>query len=625
VSTDRLDDALVGNQGPVDDSLVLEEKARVALIQVKRVPLLLFLVDLGCAAIAWQAGAGPLVWWWLAAITIVVKLRSVWLMRLASQGMPTSRLLAIIAVSMMLQGLVNSLIVPLVAVLPDARAHYAISVIMIGLAAGAMAPAAGHLPIYMPWAIMAGSVLGGSWWWRGTQEGYVFAFLLVALIVLLAGFVRDQGVSIKRLVATAENLRRSRDRAELAHAQAEAARQQANLANQARTRFFASASHDLRQPLHALSISTTALHNLASQHDDDRLTGVSGIMRRALAESKNLLDSLLEISELDAGAIHANRQPMELGQLFDQIRHECAAAAEEKGLVLTSTFDASLALQSGWYADADPWLLKRILLNLVGNAIKFTPGGSVNLSAALDPTTGSWHVRVRDTGPGIAQAEREKVFEEFYQLGNPHRDRKRGLGLGLPIVRRLAGLMGATVQITHSSNLGTTFEVCLPAIQQALPPPSTASEATAPVSLSAFEGKGYRILVIDDEQEVRTALHGLFTAIGWLPCVVADGPTAIATLDQGWQPDGIMVDYRLHADINGLDVLQALRNNGCQAPAVLVTGDTSPDRIAAAQASGLPILYKPVDGVVLVALLDRLCVAARRSEASVRGSVVQVN
>ncbi len=613
VSTDRLNDALGSNPGPVDDSLVLEEKARVALIQVKRVPMLLFLVDLGCAAIAWQAGAGWMVWGWLAAITLVVKLRSVWLLRLAGQGMPAGKLLTLIAGTMMLQGLVNTMIVPMVAVLPDARARYAISVIMIGLAAGAMAPAAGHLPIYMPWAVMAGSILGGSWLWRGTHEGYVFAFLLVALIVLLAGFVRDQGVSIKRLVATAENLRRSRDRAEMAHAQAEAARQQAHLANQARTRFFASASHDLRQPLHALSISTTALHNLASQHDDDMLSDVSGIMRRALAESKNLLDSLLEISELDAGAIKANRQPVDLGLLFDQIRQECAAAAQDKGLVLTSTFDTSLSLQSDWYADADPWLLKRILNNLVGNAIKFTPGGSVNLSAVLDAPAGCWHVRVRDTGPGIAQAEQERVFEEFYQIGNPHRDRKRGLGLGLPIVRRLAGLMGATVQIADSSNLGTTFDVCLPAVQQALPPPSAVNESSAPVSLSAFEGKGYRILVIDDELEVRTALQGLFTAIGWLPCVVADGPTAIATLDQGWQPDAIMVDYRLHADINGLDVLKVLRNNGCQAPAVLVTGDTSPDRIVAAQASGLPILYKPVDGVVLVALLDRLCVAARRA------------
>lgn len=615
---DRTDADSASFSDAIDGPLVLEEKARVALIQVKRVPALLFLVDLGCAVIAWQAGAGPLVWWWLAVITLVVKWRSTWLLRLAGQGVPADKLLKLIAITMMLQGLVNTMVVPLVAVLPDARAHYAISVIMIGLAAGAMAPAAGHLPIYLPWALMAGSMLGGSWLWRGTQEGQVFAFLLVALMVLLAGFVRDQGVSIRRLVATAENLRRSRDRAETAHAQAEIARQQAHQANQSRTRFFAAASHDLRQPLHALSISTTALHNLANQHEDDMLRDVSTVMRRALAESKNLLDSLLEISELDAGAVRANRQAVDLKQLFDQIHHECAEAARDKGLVFTTTFNAGQQAPSPetWYAHADPWLLKRILHNLVGNAIKFTPGGSVNLSATRDATSaGTWRVRVRDTGPGIDAADQEKVFEEFYQVDNPHRDRKRGLGLGLPIVRRLAKLMDATVRIAESSSLGTTFEVNLPAVQQPLPPHNATSDSSAPVNLGAFEGRAYRILVIDDEQEVRTALQGLFSSLGWMPCVVADGAAAIARLDQGWAPDAIMVDYRLHAGINGLDVLHALRKHGCQSPAVLVTGDTSPDRIAAAKASGLPILYKPVDGVALVAMLDRLCQEARRSAA----------
>lgn len=605
--TDRQDKALPDEMGAAADALVLEEKARVALIQVKRVPLLLFLVDLGCALIAWHAGAGPLVWWWLLAITVVAQVRSMWLQQLAKWGTPPDRLLRTIAITMMLQGLVNTMIIPLVAALPDPKAHYAISVITIGLAAGAIAPAAGHLPIYLPWAIMAGINLGGAWLWRGSEEGYVFAFLLVALLVLLAGFVRDQGSSIKRLVTLAESLRRAKDRAELAQAQAEVAREQADLANQARTRFFASASHDLRQPLHALSLSTAALHKLADQHDDDMLSSVSGVMRRALSESKNLLDSLLEISELDAGAIRATRQAVDLGPLFEQIRDECMAAAEAKGLVLTSTFDASLALQSGWYVDADPRLLKRILHNLVGNAIKFTPKGSVNLSAVLDAPIGAWRIRVRDTGPGIAAAEQGKVFEEFYQIGNPERDRKRGLGLGLPIVRRLAGLMDASVHIVDSTSLGTTFEVRLPAMQQAVPPVAIVSEASAPISLEAYQGRGHRVLIIDDELEVRTALHGLLLAIGWAPVAVADGPAAIAQFDRGWKPDALIVDYRLHADINGLDVLRALRNNGCQAPAVLVTGDTSPDRIAAAQGSGLPILYKPVDGAALVAVLDRLC------------------
>ena len=366
---------------------------------------------------------------------------------------------------------------------------------------------------------------------------------------------------------------------------------QLETANLARSRFLAAASHDLRQPLHTLSLYSAAL----KLHAGEGATGEIALhINQALASLSALVDSLLDISKLDAGAVHPELQDVSLRTLIQRIEADYRPVASGKGLELDVQVD-------DLRAHTDPVLLERLVRNLVDNAFKYTAAGSVAVAVRAD--SGQARISVRDTGPGIPAAERERIFEEFYQIGNPERDRVQGLGLGLAIVQRLAGLLGLALELESEPGRGSTFAVAVPL---AGPPSATLADGAARAEAAPLALKGIRVLVIDDEPGVRAGMRTLLEELGCRVSVCSGYADADRLIDQDGLEDVeiIVSDFRLRRHESGIDTVRRLRERLGAVPALLVSGDTAPERLREAQSSGLPLLHKPVSA-------DRLLGAMR--------------
>ncbi|MEW5685445.1 MAG: hybrid sensor histidine kinase/response regulator [Pseudomonadota bacterium] len=349
----------------------------------------------------------------------------------------------------------------------------------------------------------------------------------------------------------------------------------ADTANLAKSRFLASASHDLRQPVHALGMFVGALrsHRLPKRSVElvDQLDASIGAL-------DGLFTSLLDISRLDAGVIETRPGPVEVQPLLARICRELEPEAEAKGV------DLVLAPTTAWVR-SDPVLLERILRNLIGNAVRYTERGWVLIGCRRRGRRFS--LEVRDTGPGIAADLREAVFEEFYQVGNPDRDRGKGLGLGLPIVRRLTALLGHELEMDSTPGEGSTFRVMVPRAAAARP--------AAVERADRLDALGGHVLVIDDEQAIRAGMTALLESWGYRVTAVAGGVEAVAALAGGPAPDVIVCDHRLRAGETGVEAIRRVHAAiGREAPAILVSGDTSPESIRHALASGYPLLHKPL-------------------------------
>lgn len=372
----------------------------------------------------------------------------------------------------------------------------------------------------------------------------------------------------------------------------QAQKQIAEQASLAKSRFLANASHDLRQPVHALGMLIGALknHNLPPR---------SAVLVEQVDASIGALDglfsSLLDISRLDAGVVDAQLTPMAIQPLLVRLQRDLAPEAAAKGvrLVLAPTTASVLS---------DPMLLERVLRNLIGNAVRYTGTGKVLVGCRRRGERLS--IEVWDTGPGIAEHLREAVFEEFYQIANPDRDRSKGLGLGLPIVRRLAAILDHPLEMQSTQGRGSLFRVLAPRAQR----PSQASvEAPAPAPPAAGI-----VLVIDDELAIRTAMSELLTGWGCGVVVAGGGEEAMIAAKMGPRPDLVLCDYRLRGD-DGVEVIRKLRARlGQDLPAVLITGDTAPE--ARARAEGCVLLHKPLTHDQLRAAIGPL-LEARRAQA----------
>jgi len=253
-----------------------------------------------------------------------------------------------------------------------------------------------------------------------------------------------------------------------ATAELTAQKQAAEAAVQVKSRFLAAASHDLRQPLHALTLLVAALKERLSSGETQQL--VRHIEASALA-MQELLNALLDLSRLDAGVVEAHPECFPLARLLQGIQRQFAPLAAEKGLVL------QVRITQAW-SYSDPVLVERILINLVANAIRYTESGWVSIGARQEE--GGLRLKVWDTGPGIPKAYQDKIFEEYFQLVNPERSRDKGLGLGLAIVARLARLLGTPVNVDSEPGKGSCFSIRLPACQ-----PQTRMEDTAAAPGSA--------------------------------------------------------------------------------------------------------------------------------------------
>ena len=446
-------------------------------------------------------------------------------------------------------------------------------------------------------------VLGGyavymaGWLQRGGALGWAMVGLLLHSVPLIVLTIRQQRQSWEALVRLAD------DRERLAASLA-IERDRAQAAADARTRFFAAASHDLRQPLHALAINATTLSLLARQADDPRLRDLSQGIGRALVQSQGLLDALLDISRLDAGAVRLQPADVDLAALLRQLHAEFAGQAAEQGL----GFGLALPDAPAW-ACTDVDLLQRVLRNLLDNAFKFTSDGQVGLALDRLPAgadAAEWRLQVTDTGCGIAEADRERVFEEFFQVGNPARDRSRGLGLGLAIVQRSARLLGLAVRLQAGpGGRGTLFSLRLPALDDPTPglPDRPARQADLPWPAQS-------VLLVDDEADILQALSGLLQALGWRTHSAGDADTALALAADLSLPLSVaVVDQRLPQG-DGIDLVGRLRALRPGLPALIVTGDVALQWQV--RRRGLRVLHKPLDGATLAAAIQAEVAAADR-------------
>ena len=364
-------------------------------------------------------------------------------------------------------------------------------------------------------------------------------------------------------------------------------------ANRAKSRFLAAASHDLRQPTHALGMFVARLgqleHNTETSHLIERLDTSVQAMR-------DLLDALLDISRLDAGAVPVHLQAFALSDVFDQLKAELALLAAEKGLSLR-------VRPCNVWVLSDPVQLHRILLNLLSNALRYTSVGAVLLACRVKQGGRSASIEVWDTGIGIAPEHQKAIFKEFYQVGNVERDRSKGLGLGLNLVQRTAALLQHKLQMWSQPGVGSRFSVEVP-----LAPIGAVIERRSPERAQPLvDLANLVVLVIEDDALVRESLVGLIA--GWRAVVVAaEGLSgALSYLEAGLVPDLIISDYRLRDGENGIAALQQLRKQAGRAvPACLISGDTDPALLLAVRQAGLTMLHKPVRPAKLRSLIARL-------------------
>jgi signal transduction histidine kinase/CheY-like chemotaxis protein len=350
----------------------------------------------------------------------------------------------------------------------------------------------------------------------------------------------------------------------------------AELASVAKSRFLASASHDLRQPVHALGMLVGALrtHRLP-----DRSVALIDHIDTSVGALDSLFTSMLDISRLDAGVVESREVTVPLDPLIARICRELEGPTQDKGLRLVQ-------VRSGLAAASDPVHLERILRNLIGNAVRYTQTGRVLVGCRRRDL--SVVIEVWDTGPGIAPDQREAVFEEFYQLANPDRDRAKGLGLGLAIVRRLTAILGHALSLDSWPGRGSVFRVAADRREageaEAAPPPA-APAATA----------GGLILAVDDEAQIRVGMAELLRSWGHEVVVAGGAEEACAIMAGRPPPDLVICDYRLRDGESGVDAIRRLHAAfGRPTPALLITGDTAAENIREALASGYPLLHKPL-------------------------------
>ncbi|MGE5517304.1 MAG: PAS domain S-box protein [Bacteroidota bacterium] len=368
------------------------------------------------------------------------------------------------------------------------------------------------------------------------------------------------------------------------------AKEAAEAANVAKTRFLAAASHDLRQPMQALGMFVAVL---AGRPLDDAQAALVTRIQDSVTALEGLLNSLLDVSKLEAGLVVPHQAEFPVAAMMDRLAAEFEPLCAAAGLELT-------VVPSKETVRSDPALLERILRNLLNNAVRYTKTGRVLFGCRRRGRKLSFEVW--DTGIGIPQSEIRNIFREFHQVGNLGRDRRQGLGLGLAIVERLAQLLDHPVAVRSQEGRGSVFSTLVPLATRA-------PAAVAPCQLQlGLARKGAAILVIDDEPDVRESLEMLLESWGHVVLAAASAEDAIRRLP-GWGrvPDLVLADYRLqNGDTGGQAIarVEVHLRPVAKLPAIILTGDTAPERLQQAQALGHGLLHKPVQPEALRRMID---------------------
>ncbi|RLL53323.1 response regulator [Mariprofundus sp. EBB-1] len=365
---------------------------------------------------------------------------------------------------------------------------------------------------------------------------------------------------------------------------------EAERANRQKTRFLAAASHDLRQPIHAIDLFADVLEQKLKDGEQQQLLSK---MRDSVGSMASLLDSLLDMSKLDAGLVRVERRSFALATLAFNLQEEFSGQANDKHLHFNTAIDT--ALLERCIIDSDPALLENILRNLLSNAIKYTETGTITLSCQHQ--NGSYVLSVSDSGIGIAAHEQKKIFDEFYQIDNPERDRSKGIGLGLSIVKRLSHLLEHPFSFTSVAGQGSSFTICVPSGQ------ATDVAAAMPEVRHKLVA---HIMVIDDDQTILEGMERMLSTWGCRVLTAQSISESTDLLKNGDFPDLVVADFRLRDDQTGVEAIRAVRNiaGDPKLPGIIITGDTEPARLHEMKVAGFEVLHKPLKAVRLRALIQ---------------------
>lgn len=583
----------VGRSSNARSRKLEDELLQLLAKQSERVPIATLLAALIICALAFDYVPHFISAAWLGAVILVLAVRFAVLRRLPAMQSRSHESRIRIAVSLsILNGFVHAASLFFFPFLPELeRAIH--TVILVSLSTGAVATTAGYLPLFVGYMLPAFGAMVPLWIFSpglpdaGLREA-ALGLLIFMFGCILAGLARDAWRVFKESFNIRSEVMKLNEQLSKALTDAEAA-------NNAKTRFLASASHDLRQPIHTLSLFGAAL-SMRKLDPDTR--DIVNHMNVALQNMATQLDSLLDISKLDAGVMEKNVTRVDLRGMLLKLEQEYQPLCEEKNLHL------KCSLLDGIYSvETDGLLLERIVRNLLSNAVKYTDKGFVHITTTR--RDGQFSLRVADTGRGIAAKEQARIFEEFYQIDNPERDRSKGLGLGLSIVRRLTDFLEIPLHMQSSPGKGTTFELLLPeagAVQD--------SDAGSGISTELEPSHdAARILVIDDEAAVRAGMQSLLGAMGYQVDTAEDIEQALQHA-QSHPPDLVLADLRLRGAENGIDAIHSIRDIVPDVPALLISGDTAPNRLRSARLAGIDMLHKPVDVNLLRQTIQSLCTEA---------------
>ncbi len=478
------------------------------------------------------------------------------------------------------------------ALLPSSHVHQVLFPAITGMAFGGAAFLSTDRRLFYGYIVpMLGLTLLGV---AGMESGarVLFISLTLALAFATLAFAHNVHAMIQRsLTLRFENM----DLIDALKLQKE----QADYANLSKSRFLAAASHDLRQPMHALGL---LFESLRPRIDDDPPS--QHLLQSITATIHTLEDqfnALLDISKLDAGVIACDVQAIPLWRTLARIEAEFAPVAERKGLRFALHGPAP-----GTAVRSDAALLDRMLRNLVSNAIQHTPHGTVLVACRL--RAGAVRIEVRDSGPGIAPALHREIFQEFYQVQNTERDRSHGVGLGLAIVDRLSRMLDHPVSLRSAPGRGSTFTITVPVSDAGSAAAPAGPPAAAPATGGLQSLRGRSIAAIDDDPIVLEGMRQLFEHWGCTWTAAASADELLARLRSGAPlPEIVISDYRLRGGENGAQAIaKVVAFCGRPVPGILVTGDTAPERLREATDSGHAVLHKPVRPGKLRALLLHL-------------------
>ena len=455
-----------------------------------------------------------------------------------------------------------------------------IGMVLTGLVAGGVATSGSSPIVLSSYALSALLPLGISWNLYGNDRSHLVTWLIVIFSAMMVVYARDG----KRVLYESFLIRRQRDEAYTLLQQKNAEVVQANAAienlAQTKTRVLAAASHDLRQPLHALSIYSAVLSANPSANTLKEIGNNINLLVGSLAA---LLDALLDLSQLDSHSFPTQNSQADLASIGKKIAQEFEHSIHTKGLSLDMQFTSAPVY-------SDPLILERIIRNLVDNAVKYTTTGTIRIVTRLNE--GKSTICIEDSGKGIASDQLEKIFEEFYQIDNPGRDRSLGLGLGLSIVQRMSKLIGAELAIQSALGAGTRIELQLPALSDAI-------FASADPEPRRHLLAGKNILLIDDEDSIIASTSALLDTWGVGAHSAKDMTDALEVIKLNSNIDCIIADLRLRNGENGIHVIQNLRKILGDIPALIISGETSPERLSDAKNEGLTILQKPISADLL--------------------------